>query len=233
MLPVLLGLPATACAVLLERSTTLTVAGTTVLRRSLLGRLVTELVERVKLHHRQEPFEPGMSLETLRRSLSVAEPIADAVVAAARDSGKLTTAGGLAALPGFRPLARVSESDLDRLLAAVREGGLTVPNASELAERLQFPDAEAGLRQAASAGEVQLVEPGRYLAAEALEGFARQLQELGTAGEITPGAVRDRTGLSRKYLIPLLEWADRNGITRREGDHRLLRASSAGASRGA
>jgi hypothetical protein len=36
------------------------------------------------------------------------------------------------------------------------------------------------------------------------------------------GAVRDATGLSRKYLIPLLEWADRSGITFRDGDVRHL-----------
>jgi len=97
-----------------------------------------------------------------------------------------------------------------------------IPSAVELAERLGIPDAEPGLRQAALAGEVILVERGRYLAAEALEGFARLLREVGSAGEITPGALRDRTGLSRKYLIPLLEWADRTGITRREGESRRL-----------
>jgi selenocysteine-specific elongation factor len=41
-------------------------------------------------------------------------------------------------------------------------------------------------------------------------------------GEVTPGALRDRLGITRKYLIPLLEWADRKGITRRDGDRRVL-----------
>jgi selenocysteine-specific elongation factor len=40
--------------------------------------------------------------------------------------------------------------------------------------------------------------------------------------EITPSSLRDHTGLSRKYLIPLLEWADRTGVTRRVGDVRVL-----------
>jgi hypothetical protein len=35
--------------------------------------------------------------------------------------------------------------------------------------------------------------------------------------------VRDRLGISRKYLIPLLEWADGRGITVRVGDVRHLR----------
>ena len=64
--------------------------------------------------------------------------------------------------------------------------------------------------------------PDWFLGRETLDGFRATLQEEGRAGEITVTGVRDRTGLSRKYLIPLLEWADRRGITRREGDARRL-----------
>jgi len=41
--------------------------------------------------------------------------------------------------------------------------------------------------------------------------------------------LRDRLGLTRKYLIPLLEWADRRGITRRSGDARTLARLTAGS----
>jgi selenocysteine-specific elongation factor len=33
---------------------------------------------------------------------------------------------------------------------------------------------------------------------------------------------KELTGLSRKYAIPLLEYLDRQRITRKEGDHRLI-----------
>jgi selenocysteine-specific elongation factor len=48
------------------------------------------------------------------------------------------------------------------------------------------------------------------------------LAEVGRRGEITVGGMKERTGLSRKYLIPLLEWADRRGLTRRVGEARRL-----------
>src|SRR5437773_835866 len=51
------------------------------------------------------------------------------------------------------------------------------------------------------------------------------LVELGPA---TPAVLRDRLGLTRKYLIPLLEWADRRGVTRRAGDARVLARLTAG-----
>jgi selenocysteine-specific elongation factor len=47
---------------------------------------------------------------------------------------------------------------------------------------------------------------------------------MGRQGPIVPAAVRDRLGISRKYLIPLLEWADGRGITVREGEGRRLRS---------
>jgi selenocysteine-specific elongation factor len=47
---------------------------------------------------------------------------------------------------------------------------------------------------------------------------------MGQQGTIIPAAVRDRLGISRKYLIPLLEWADERGITVRVGEGRRLRA---------
>ena len=75
---------------------------------------------------------------------------------------------------------------------------------------------------AAGAGQVEAVTPDWFLGRETLDGFRAALEEEGRAGEITVTGVRDRTGLSRKYLIPLLEWADRRGITRREGDARRL-----------
>jgi selenocysteine-specific elongation factor len=67
------------------------------------------------------------------------------------------------------------------------------------------------------------VDQERYAAKPALEEFRLTLEvTLRELGRATPAQLRDRTGLSRKYLIPLLEWADRRGITRRQGDARVL-----------
>jgi selenocysteine-specific elongation factor len=42
--------------------------------------------------------------------------------------------------------------------------------------------------------------------------------------DITLGYVRDLTGSSRKYILPLLEYMDSRGYTRRVGDKRIFRA---------
>jgi len=69
---------------------------------------------------------------------------------------------------------------------------------------------------------VEALGEGWYVSRAALDQFRAVLTEVGSVGEITVATLRDRTGLSRKYLIPLLEWADRRGVTRRHGEARRL-----------
>ena len=42
-------------------------------------------------------------------------------------------------------------------------------------------------------------------------------------GKATPATFKDLTGLSRKYIIPLMEYFDVNKLTVRVADHRILR----------
>ncbi|MRR36776.1 selenocysteine-specific translation factor, partial [bacterium] len=46
-------------------------------------------------------------------------------------------------------------------------------------------------------------------------------------GEITPPEFREITGLSRKFMIPLLEFFDQEKLTIRVGDKRVLRKGQA------
>jgi selenocysteine-specific elongation factor len=200
--------------------------------RSELTRLSDQLVALVAAHHRTSPHEPGLSDETLRQALRVPPELAAAALAQATQARRLKLVNGIATVPPFVPTPRASEAERERLLALIRAGGLMAPSVGEL-ERLTTHDSrlsddlrlttEAILRDLAREGRLTPVAPGWYLAPEALAGFADLLRQVGQVGEITPGALRDRTGLSRKYLIPLLEWADRTGITQREGEGRRLR----------
>ena len=105
----------------------------------------------------------------------------------------------------------------------VRAGGLTPPDLAELETTVGRRGIADALRLAARAGTVSAVEAERYYSAEALARFRAALSELGASGAaITPAGLRERLGLSRKFLIPLLEWADRERLTVRSGDARRL-----------
>jgi selenocysteine-specific elongation factor len=72
-------------------------------------------------------------------------------------------------------------------------------------------------------GEVVQVESERYYAAVALSTLVATLRAAMHPGRpYTPGQLRDALGLSRKFLIPLLEYCDRGGITDRRGAERFL-----------
>jgi selenocysteine-specific elongation factor len=45
--------------------------------------------------------------------------------------------------------------------------------------------------------------------------------------DIGPADIKDLLGISRKYAIPLLEHFDTRGVTRRVGERRVLRGSTA------
>jgi selenocysteine-specific elongation factor len=54
-------------------------------------------------------------------------------------------------------------------------------------------------------------------------GRARLIDHLESHGAIEVGAFKDLIGSTRKYAVPLLEHFDREGLTRRVGDTRVLR----------
>jgi selenocysteine-specific elongation factor len=58
---------------------------------------------------------------------------------------------------------------------------------------------------------------------DAVTRFARLVvDELAAAGSITVARARDLTGSSRKHVLPLLQFLDDRGLTRRQGDDRIL-----------
>jgi selenocysteine-specific elongation factor len=117
------------------------------------------------------------------------------------------------------------EAEIDRVVGILLDAYLTPPSIPELEQSTGRRDLLPLLRLAAATGRVEAVERDRYYTREALEQFTHVLKDLGEKGSIIPAQVRDRLGISRKYLIPLLEWADGRGITVREGDGRRLKSS--------
>jgi len=73
-------------------------------------------------------------------------------------------------------------------------------------------------------GEVARISSDLFYSAGALNGLREKLvAHLAEKGEVTPIEYRELTGLSRKFLIPLLEYFDSEKLTIRVGDKRLAR----------
>jgi len=196
------------------------------------------LASLVAAHHEQHPLEPGMSLQSLRSStpgplpserrsgqgLRLPEPIMDLVVDLGCRKRAIEVHGGVVRRPGWTPTLDAGTSDVrSALVRRLAESRWQVPTVLELEREFAGAPVRALLAHLAREGGVEQLDQERFATPVALAEFRRALQaELGEVGSATPAQLRDHFGLTRKYLIPLLEWADRKGITERRGNARVL-----------
>lgn len=229
-LPVVLGLQATQAVPLAVDHPDLLRLGGRWFLRSAVTRAGDRAIQLLTAWHAREPAAPGMSLETLRAGLRVPATVADRAIQSLLEQGALQVTDGVAALSDHRPSVAGGDATIDRVVAALEQHGLGAPGVSELERELGIPGLPAVLRLAAGRGAVEAVERDWFVATSALETFADTLREVASQGDgtVTPADLRTRLGLSRKFLIPLLEWSDRKGITERIGDGRRLRNPPAG-----
>jgi len=114
----------------------------------------------------------------------------------------------------------------DALETALRQGGIEPPTVKELADRLKAPEKILLEHLAALVREGRAIRVASdlYYAPEPLEALRERLTAfLREQGAITPSGFRELSGLSRKFMIPVLEYFDSIKLTIRVGDVRRLR----------
>ncbi len=220
--PLLLGLSPRDSVDLLRKNSGARLAGDHWVSSVAVDAAAREALARLDEYHATQPGAAGMPLETLRHALRVAEPLALAALGDLQSRRQIKVSGGVASLPDFGVVVKGGDAEVDRIVRLLQEAGLSPPTVAELAAQTGRGDLATVLRVAAERGLVKAVERDRYYAAGTLDRFCGELAELGRVGAITPALVRDRLGVTRKYLIPLLEWADRQGITVRVPEGRRI-----------
>jgi selenocysteine-specific elongation factor len=151
--------------------------------------------------------------------------VIEAVIGGLVRTGRMRRREGLVALAGFAPRATGGDAAVDEIVRLLEDAGLTPPSVEELERHTGRRDVAAILRLAASTGRVEPVKRDRYFARLPLDRFLQALREGGAGDEIVPSQLRQRLGISRKYLIPLLEWADVKGVTSWDSGVRRLRVT--------
>ena len=173
------------------------------------------------------PLAPGVPTQTLKERLRANEELVDIAIREMQRAGEIETQGPLVRRTGWAPSpstrdVAVSEQVAHDICAAQREP----PSVSELVSRYGS-SVPALLRLLERQGRIVQVEADRYYDRSVLEGMIVRLRGALVAGNTyLPSQLRDILGFSRKYLIPFLEFCDRNGLTERRGDGRVLRQTS-------
>jgi selenocysteine-specific elongation factor len=220
--PLLLGTPPSESEALLPALREVSHIGSRLIAKARTVALREEALRLVRAFHERHPSEPGLSLETVRKSLRAPADVVASVLQGMIRREELVSAEGIMSLPGFVPRLVAGNAVLDRLVARLDQAGLEPPTVEELERETGLSGLLGVLRFGVREGRVTAVESNRFFSSPVLTGFLTIVKELGKERPLTPSAVRDRTGLSRKYLIPLLEYADRAGVTRRVGDARVV-----------
>jgi len=221
-LPVLLGVTPAETRAVLDSATGLTEVGGRLVPAAALRELERAALATVEEWHRAHPADPGAPLETIRKSLPRAGGLALAAIDAQVAAGALVRREALVLRAGWRANGGATGEEVERLVRVLEKAGLSPPSLVELGATSGRGDLRTMLQPSVVEGRLVAVAPDRYFAAGPIDQFVAALEAIGSEAAITPTALRERLGLSRKFLIPLLEWADRRGLTRRIGESRVL-----------
>ncbi len=151
--------------------------------------------------------------------------VIDAVLDAMQRAGRLKMNERGVSLPGRGPQLTNNEQKLaSQIIETIRAAGYQSPSVEEL--RAQTVRNQQSVPQlislAIAGGELIEISPGYCVHAETEQRLRQTLEEALAGGKgLTVSQIRELLGVSRKYAVPLCEYLDRIGFTRREGDLRL------------
>ncbi len=184
----------------------------------------------VATHHRREPLLRGLAKEVLREQFFAHAPIEvfRGVLAALEKEDVLVTEKEVVRLREHtRELSSEDSGLRDRIEQIYQTAGLAAPVLQEALERSGAAGQQGRkiLQLLIDSGHLVKVHGEMFFHRAALDELTKKVREYGatqTDRAIDVGAFKDLAGISRKYAIPLLEYLDRQRITRREGDRRIV-----------
>ncbi|HEU5302109.1 MAG TPA: selenocysteine-specific translation elongation factor [Acidimicrobiia bacterium] len=175
-----------------------------------LARTRSEAATLVVAHHRERPHDAGMELAAIAGAVGL-EP--DQLRAAIAGSTELVVGQGT-----VRHASHTKASDSPEaiaLVAALDASPFSPPSPSSIGAQ------DALVRPLVREGVLVDLDGVVFTSAALDAARAHIVDVLRTRGTVTVADVRDALGSTRKYVLPILGWLDRTGVTRRRGDDRI------------
>ena len=198
----------------------------TFLDASFFAQAKSALLEHAAEFHQKNPLVAGIGKEELRERLQIGEEVFAAILDALVRENKLKLAGELVHLPGRGVAMKDEEAESKKVIeSAFASAGLKVPSLKEVLAGLKVDKVRAQKIVTLLLREKALVKISEDLVfhQSALRDLRQKVAALkSTSPQIDIARFKDLTGVSRKYAIPLLEYLDRERVTRRAGDERII-----------
>ena len=186
----------------------------------------TDVLGALKKFHDANPLVTGMNKEELRDRINLGPEVFYSVLGKLVEEKKLEVAGELVHLPGRGVVMKDEEAESKKIIEqAFASAGLKVPSLKEVLAGLKVDKIRAQKIVTLLLRDKVLIKISEELVCHqsALLELRHKVAALKTtAPKIDVAHFKDMTGVSRKYAIPLLEYLDRERVTRRVGDERVI-----------
>jgi selenocysteine-specific elongation factor len=176
--------------------------------------------------HEANPLVAGMGKEELRDRVKLGPDVFFGVLGKLASEKKLEVTGETLHLAGRGVVMKDEEAESKKIIEqAFVLAGLKVPSLKEVLAGLKVDRVRAQKIVTLLLRDKILIKISDELVfhQNALEDLRKKITALkSTAPKMDVGRFKAMTGVSRKYAIPLLEYLDRERVTRRVGDERVI-----------
>ncbi|MGI8640832.1 MAG: SelB C-terminal domain-containing protein, partial [Pyrinomonadaceae bacterium] len=202
--------------------------------RTPFDNLKAKTLAEIENHHKREPLEQGILQATLREKIFTRLPpeIFKTTLSHLEKDGKISTDKDIvAAISHNQELAPEEKQIREKLEKIYKTAKLEVPTLENAllesisGTKLKKEHARKVFQLLLNSGEIVKVTEDFYFTKDAIAELVEQIKVFASKTPdrlIDVAKFKDIANVSRKYAIPLLEYFDREKITRRAGDKRLI-----------
>jgi selenocysteine-specific elongation factor len=184
------------------------------------------LRDTIDRYHARHPLEAGMEIERLRREGEGAAPtlIEHVVETLVRDGTAVMRRERIARADWSPTLTPEEEALRERIADVLADAGIAAPSIDELTAQLDSPPAVPQLLALLEdEGRVVRIEHDRYVDAAAVDAVVAAVRDHFAGREgLGPADFREVVDVTRKHLMPLLGYLDREGVTARDATGRSV-----------
>lgn len=204
------------------------------IQRTAFENLALKIIKTIQQYHKSEPLARGILRETLREKVFAKLPseIFRQTLKVLSERGEIEAEKDIVRAASYSQNLSANEKLIfDRLRVLFAEAKLEVPNLdnaltdSIAGTKTTKQDARKVFQLLLDSGELVKVSEDFYFLRKTIDDLVEKLKKFASESSgrlIDVPAFKELAGISRKYAIPLLEYFDREKITRRAGEKRLI-----------